>query len=160
MVNLQEAIKKCEEITGIKCDIPVKINNRMTRALGWTSFFGDGINKPIHDIKIELSGKLMKYGKDKDIVETLRHEYAHYCTVVVKGDHNHNDKQFKNYCKMLNTSYEPSAEVNLPFKYNTVCSCCGKVIGRYNRSNNIIKRNGKGYRSSCCHANIKVIQNY
>ena len=159
MINLQEEIKKCEELTGIKCNVPVIINNRLTTTLGWTIFYGETKND-IHDIKIEISGKLMKYGQDKDVVGTLRHEYAHYCTVVVKGDHNHNDKQFKNYCKMLNTSYEPSAEVNLPFKYNTVCSCCGKVTGRYNRSNNIIKRNGKGYKSSCCHANIKVIQNY
>ena len=65
MINLKEEIKKCEELTGVKCNVPVTINNKMTKTLGWTIFYGDGVNEPTHDIKIELSGKLMKYGKEK-----------------------------------------------------------------------------------------------
>ena len=159
MIDLQEEIKKCEELTGVKCTIPVEINNRLTTTLGWTTFYG--ITKDeIHDIKIELSGKLMKYGKDEDIISTIRHEYAHYCTTLTCGNHNHDNEQFKIYCKMLHTTPDPSVDIKLPYKYDVICTKCGKANGHYDRINKLIKRKGEGYRSGCCGAKLKVIQNY
>src|SRR5690625_1649013 len=59
--------------------IPIKRNNRLTRALGRYRHYLSG-----NPINIELSGRLLDYGTKETILDTLKHELIHHALHMLK----------------------------------------------------------------------------
>lgn len=112
---------------------------------------------------ITLNPALFQESADDDaIMNTLLHEYIHTC----EGCFDHG-RMFKYYANLINNKYHyniartnsvDSYGVVLPktkFKYEIVCSHCGRVVARKKRKCELVENieNGYGdlYRCSCCH---------
>lgn len=160
-MTFEEIEQECMKIAmenGYLLDVPVKFNNRMRSTLGRVVYdvrYGEVVPN-----KIEFSTFMVNEYADDIILNTIRHEMAHY--LVTKDTHeNHgHDQLWKLYAIRLGCDPEARTKARAKdalkdVKYVTYCSKCGQVLGRYFRKGNVIKYPSR-YRSKCCHGNIRV----
>lgn len=167
MELLRSLIKGFEEKTGVMFTGELKINGRLTRALGRCSALLTRDNKTglivkANPISIEISKKFLEVATTEEIISVLAHEFAHYCTYKTVGDHDHDTPTFKKYCEMLDTSHSPSMSTKnkIKNKYDIYCSCCGRFLGEKATAKAGVVKNPKNYKSSCCEATITVRKNF
>ena len=173
MINYQkiirETIKECEVITGIKCNVPISFNERLSRTLGRASakvkrnFYGETIE--VTPIKIEFSKKFIEVADEEHLIDVVKHEYAHYCTFITRGEHSHSDYEFISYCKKMDCCHKSKSDkrAEIKHKYDVYCDCCGKLLASYDRATKVVKdiKEGKdGYGSSCCKDKLRLQQNW
>ena len=138
-------------------DIPISINSRMTTTLGRVVF--KKVGSKYYPTKIEYSPNILNLN-DEMALDVIKHELAHYMVLIdTKQNHQH-DQVWKHYAIALGTS--PKATYKLDkslskedYKYEVVCSACGRVMGRYKRRGSVVKHPGR-YKSNCCRADIKI----
>lgn len=167
LVVLRKFIKEFEKTTGIEFTCELKINSRLSKALGrcvvmesHDIFTKKVIN--IRPVSIEISKKFLQVATSEEIKNVLAHEFAHYCTFVVLGNHNHDTKTFKDFCKKLNTTSAPVMVTKNKFanKYDIYCSCCKKHLGSKTTARAGVIKNPGRYKSNCCKTPVEVIQNF
>ena len=147
---------------GFNLYCPVVVNTRFRKTLGRVCYDEYGELE-----KIEFSAQLLEYGTEQCIINTILHELAHAFVYLETGEHHGHDATFRAMCARLGTinngMYAKGQVYEKPreefYKYTLKCSCCGKVIGHRSRACKITK-NPEYYTSGCCHATIKVIQNF
>lgn len=121
---------------GMKKEIPIEINSRLTRTHGNFSYFVED-KKPI---KITISKKFVigaiLMGEMESVLDTLRHELVHYALFVSGKDFSDGEYDFEKTLSDLNIGSSGAttkskviskrvsryAEINPQFK----CSSCGK----------------------------------
>lgn len=90
--------KRCKEFIrkeyNINLDIPVRINNRLSRSLGRFVITRGNI-----DNRIEFAGYLLKEGTDEQIISVLKHECIHYVLYQLGRDFKDGQKDFENELK-------------------------------------------------------------
>lgn len=150
-------------------EIPIRISNKMSRSLGKYVYYDNGVYG-IEPVEFSFSGKLVdgRY-KAEDVESVIKHEYVHYLVNYrTKKAQGHNE-MFRRYCRELNTNGGAITNikpiVNVPveekeevkekkkqdFKYEILCTCCGKVVGYRDRiSDSLLKK----YTSGCCRAKL------
>ena len=167
MELLRTLIKGFEEKTGVSFTGELKINGRLTRALGRCQaiitqdrFTGKIVK--VNPIGIDISKKFLEIATPEEIVDVLAHEFAHYCTYKTIGQHDHGTLEFKKFCEMLDTCHASSMSTKnkLKNKYDIYCTCCGKHIGGKSTARAGVVQNPTGYRSGCCKAQVRVEKNF
>ena len=162
-MNIKDITSICSNIAssyGYSLDIPVEINNRIKKTLGRVTYRRQ--NGRYEPIKIEFSSELIKSGNKELIIDTIKHEMAHYFVLKDTGERHNHDSYWKNWAIRLGC--RPSASIRVydnreeNYKYKVVCSHCNKTIGLYKRASKVIK-NPWRYRSSCCNAKVDVYIN-
>ena len=147
---------------GFNLYCPVVVNTRFRKTLGRVCYDECGELE-----KIEFSAQLLEYGTEQCIIDTILHELAHAFVYLETGEHHGHDATFRAMCARLGTvnngMYAKGQVYEKPreefYKYTLKCSCCDKVVGHRSRACKITK-NPEYYTSGCCHAAIKVVQNF
>ena len=73
-MTIEQVRKICVEVAennNFNIDCPIVINKRLTRTLGQVKYDNNGI------VDIEFSAKLLEYGREDQIMDTIYHELAH-----------------------------------------------------------------------------------
>lgn len=123
---VQEALLEC----GIAVPVPVRINGRISRALGRCIFAPkDGIV----EVHIELSQRFVEQVPFEEIRQVLLHETAHLAAILYSGGRPGHDSLFREICEQLgcrgDTSY---IRTTMHMKYEATCPRCGCLC--YNAS--------------------------
>ena len=165
-MNLEEVKAELNRLSAIvndEFDIEFAINGRLTRTLGRVIMVGSKA-RGYQPTKLELSKQLLETATVESIKEVIAHEFAHYyITKTTRENHGH-DAQFKALCQRLGggdgkTSTKVNRTVEVQSKYDTFCTSCGKPTGSFSRAGKKVK-NPELYRSCCCKAPIRVVQNF
>ena len=172
MKNYLETYEKCKGILDsleipYTVGVPIKVNNRLSRAMGRTCGTFAGYNRygePTYNFKIELNPAMVEDTvADFDLEDTILHELLHTCP----GCQNHGAK-WKSYAGIVNRRFGYSISrtgdvkevqsrierVN-PDRYEIFCSGCGKKIATRKKWCNLTANIGR-YRCFTCHGELKV----
>lgn len=90
----------------------ISINSRLNRALG--RVIHSTTNGVIKLERVELSKRLIDYGSEEQIMDTILHEFAHCMQIIYDNECNHG-RTFKEYCDKLGC--HPGATVKGKLKY-------------------------------------------
>lgn len=145
---------------------PIEINGRLTRAMGRVKFMRDGYtDNGYSPIKIEFSRRLIENATDDDVIQVIKHEYAHYYILMMTGiDHGH-DAVFKRKCAEIGCTHDKPENYVEGFdkaesKYEVWCDDCQEIIGKYARRCKTID-NIKWCTCGRCHgSNLRLVQNW
>lgn len=162
-MTIEKVNEICNEIAktnGFYIDCPIKENGRLTATLGRVCYDEFGIKS------IEFSKKLLQFGTDVQINDTIRHELAHAFSYWETGEVHGHDSFWKYMAEKLGANpksfaegqvyKEPAEKIH---KYTLYCKKCGKLVGYRDRACNITK-NPEKYLSKCCEDKITVKQNW
>lgn len=133
-------------------EIPIKRNNRLSRAMG----------RLVHDSKwtpeyIDISGEMFEYGADEAIIDTLKHELVHYALCTKGEPFRDGDPHFEAELKRLNVSTTASTCLGPSAVYS--CDKCGNVdFTSGKRITKALERSTLGYRTRCCGATLTYIK--
>lgn len=168
MFTIEQVKKELEELSGMMRDefnIPVRINNRLTKTLGRVISKCDlnGLYCPDY---MEFSQTLLSKANENSVMQVIRHEWCHYyLTKTTKEAHGH-DSLFKALCDRVGCSGKTSTKVQYTeadeniFKYTVHCPDCGKVIARYSRMNKTLKQLHNCHCAKCGSHNLYYKQNW
>lgn len=167
--ELTSILKKISNEHDDDFDIDVTISNRFTTTLGQVKITRDSDNFCI-PVEMRFSQKMLDTATKDAILSVVRHEWAHYyLTKTTNVDHGH-DIVFKSLCAKLGcngmthvnldkiSADEPTG-VPTGAKYSIYCAQCGQLITERTRRCKTVT-NPEAYHSVCCHAALKVVQNY
>lgn len=164
-MNIEQVRKICAEIAvsrGVELSVPIERNCRLKTTFGRVKYKIE-CGKCIPE-KIEFSDAVIS-GDEEFLMDTIKHEMAHYIILKRTGENHGHDKIWKDEALELGCcpkAYVKNCDIKLdrePYRYEVVCDNCGKVIGRYRRRSKVTKKPLK-YRSNCCKANIKINKLY
>lgn len=118
-------------------DVPVEIDGRMTKTLGYFQFEQSRKTGKIVPCKFKFAKKLFEYYNRKDIIDTIKHEVIHYIvTLRYQKDMQHNEV-FKQFCRVLgvNDAQYFKAKPIKPIpkiepRYIIKCKNCGAIAKR------------------------------
>lgn len=137
----------------ITINIPVKINGRLKTTLGRVKYEYFVKAAPI---KIEFSKLFLETATEKQIMQTIIHEFCYYYLMVTTGEPYGHDKVFKDLCLFLGC-YENttrSQEYTIPqtsFKYLIYCPTCGNITASRQRACTLTKH-PEFYKTKCCNS--------
>lgn len=167
MEMINNLIKKYEMETGVSFKGDLKLNGRLTRALGRCSMMAEkdlttGEIISVIPTRIEISKRFLSCATDEEVAEVVAHEYAHYCTTLKVGLHDHDTKEFKEYCRLLKSTSSPNLKLKNQTlcKYSIYCSCCNRMLGAKSNSNARVIKYPNSFTSKCCGASLKIVKNY
>lgn len=162
-MTIEQVIEICHNIAeenGFYISCPIKENGRLSRTLGRVCYNHGGVKV------IEFSRKLLLFGTETQINDTIRHELAHAFVYWKTGETHGHDKVWKEMAESLGARPERLAEGQIykesaekVHKYTIYCKKCGKLVGYRDRAC-AITRGEEGYYSKCCHSDLKVVQNW
>ena len=118
---VREALLKC----GVDLDVPVRINSRISRALGRCCFRpGDG-GTYVH---LELSRRFVEQAPFEEIRQVLLHEAAHLVEILYAGHKTGHDETFRMICAYLGCGDDASCiNTTMHMKYEARCPRCGNL---------------------------------
>lgn len=163
--NAETIKKECECIAakfGYKFNVPVEINSRLKVTYGRTHFVKEcGVYTPT---KLDFNETYIINGSDAEVLDTIRHEMAHYLLLLERPEENHNhDTYWKNWCLKVGARPEATAQpsnnsgIEGKIKYRIYCTECGKLVGEKTRKCKTVTY-PQLYKSACCKAPIVVKQ--
>lgn len=132
---------------GFKLAIPIERNNRLTRTLG--QYISNHRGQPLG---IELSGRLLDYGSEWAILDTLKHELIHYAVHCLGEDFNDGADYFENELRKHGVGSSGSKQVGRYFLVE--CEECGKYCETRFKSH--IQENS-GAITRCCNAGFELV---
>lgn len=166
MMKITEAkqmfVDLCKKMN-VELICPVEVNARLTRTLGRVKY-DYNIYKEIYiPCAVEFSKKHLEQAPDEEIKDTIIHEFVHYYLAMIDPQIRHgHDVVFKEYCVKLGCAPRAKSTMEVDYtkdKYTIYCSECGKPVGGRARACKVTKY-PEMYRSTCCHAPLRVTQNW
>lgn len=135
-----------KETYNLELEIPIYINNRLSRMLG---YFKRERDKP-HSISI--ARRLIDYYGKEVTLDVLKHELIHYACYLLGKPFGDGDWYFENELKKHGVSRTRTYKFKgMAHVYS--CQSCGKVTSE--RSRKIGENQLSYYYSRCCHAPLK-----
>lgn len=108
-----------KENFNLSLKIPISVNNRLTRSLGRLliskGYYSD------YAVRIEISGRFLKYNSKEDILDTIKHECVHYALFILKKPYTDDSYEFISTCKRLGVGLSGSKKLKAP-GYTYACS--------------------------------------
>lgn len=163
-MELVDIVKICEDLAeanGVVFDLPVSINNRLTRTLGQVKFTPDEV-----PYAMEFSGQLLRTATDESIEQIVKHEWAHWFAWVETGEVHGHDAIFKKICSKIGCSSDKSktkveriVEKDAVYRYVVVCPECGRKW-YYNRRGKVIQNIDDYHCNNCGQGKLDVIKNW
>src|SRR5690625_1365459 len=133
---------------GLGFEIPIKVNNRLRRAVARYRYFRS-TGEPL---SIELSGRLMEYGTKHFKLSILRHELIHYAMHSLNRPYNDGHPEFE---KELRRHEAPSTnQTRVGVSYLIKCGECNK---EGETSIKKVKEELNKYRSACCRSSLSYV---
>lgn len=148
-----------QEHWGMKLNIPVVENGRLTRSLGLFYYdYDQNDRKKIIPLRIEIAKRLLKNYERETIVGVLKHELCHWALGVQGKPFNDGHPVFENELKRVGASSTFTIQLAGTI-YTVLCSKCkkqrqsGDSKGRLNKFVDG-KRKSSRYTSGCCSAKM------
>ena len=152
---------------GTPCDVPIRLNGRLTRTLGRVFHKCDITSGVWYSTHVEFSKQLLETASDKSIRDVILHECAHFIVTARTGESHGHDAAFKKVCAEIGTTndgtvtrVERTVSEDSLYKYNVYCPTCNKTIGGYSRMCRTLKEIDMCRCKSCGKGGLKVIQNW
>ena len=160
-MELNDVINECYRLSdrmGAYFDLPVRINNRLTRTLGRVCFeYGT-------PYVMEISGPMLATCTDESIIQVVRHEWAHWYAWYMTGEPHGHDELFRDICEKIDCEHDRAKnkverlEGARPiYKYTITCECGGEW--NYARMCDTIRYIDQ-YTCPRCGGKLKVKQNW
>lgn len=128
--------KFLKEEFDLNLDIPVKINARLSKTLGFfTHYSGRG-----RAVELNFSKKLFEVYSMEDIIGVLKHECTHYALYELGKPFHDGDEYFENYLKKVGASSTGTIRAKHPM-HTWECDTC---------SNKYVKHKKMNYSNSYC----------
>lgn len=171
--TLDRVTRECEAIArqfGRELNCPVSLNGRLRTTLGRvTQEKRDGVWR---SVKIEFSRNFIEKASDAEIIETIRHEMAHWLATAETGEEHNHDAYWKTCAIRCGASpeatYDRAAAAKLEAqgaikmakpKYSIYCSKCHKLVATRTRACKVTE-NTSAYHSSCCKAKLICVKEF
>lgn len=104
-----------EKEFSLQLEVPIKVNNRLSRALGrLKSYRMRNYPYTSYPHSIELSGKLLDYAPEDEIIDVLKHELVHYALCVLQKPYNDGDHYFESTLQRLGITNTNSKKFSIP----------------------------------------------
>lgn len=126
-MEFKDIMAECQRLSDMMCvefDLPVRINNRLTRTLGRVCFEGGS------PYVMEFSGPMLKTCTDASIIEVVRHEWAHWYAWRCDGEIHGHDARFRDICRQIGCTHDRSKNkverlvgTEPISKYTITCGC-------------------------------------
>ena len=169
-VENQWLIEVCEQLSrhfGDEFDIPVYEDDTLPATTLGICRYARGLRP----FEIGINPMLIKSNNVKDIMNTIKHEWAHYY-MAKTGRYTYrtriwHNKEFKELCAKIGCNGEPHTPegyedyAKAAYKYIVYCTDCGKILGGYQKQGKILKNIKLGL-CSCGYCNgryLKIIEN-
>ena len=143
--------------------VPVRTNSRLKTTLGRVRFMRD----TCLPVFIEFSQNLLNEGTDNDVMNVIKHEYAHYFLLYTTGENHGHDALFKQKCAEIGCEHdkthnglESDGFLKRDFKYEVWCEDCGEMIRGYSRMCKTLKELNYCVCGICNQPHLKMIQNW
>lgn len=172
MYNLNEikriiidSMNKVNEVKGtnLELNIPVELNGRLSKSLGYFE------SNAITPIKISISKKLLALSEET-IVDTIKHETAHYIAFLIHGESCGHDKRWKDICNIIgcvpspyaNLSQQDNQKYMETYKYTITCNGCGAKthMNRMGKQKTDDFKNGRYCCNKCKSHSFNIKQNH
>lgn len=163
----ETVVRKCMDIAklfGFELDTPVYLNGRLTTTLGRVSY--KSVNDVVVPTSIEFSKHFIENATDDEILDTIKHEMAHWLAATASGEAHGHDAYWKQWCIKIGAKPERCYKIEemskdavktREAKYKIYCQKCGQLIGTRTRACKLIKYPNL-FTSSCCKAQIKITE--
>lgn len=160
-VTITEVTTMCVDLAkehwGVELNVPVSINNRLTRALGRFKHTRE-INR---EQKIEFAGILLKDYPLEEIKSVITHELTHYVLFNKGEPYKDGHPHFENELKRVGAGSNYGENViKARGTYKVIellCKECGHSIGdaKPRRATNLVEKSMRGCASTrCCSGKI------
>lgn len=167
MWTVEKLTKECEKISKSMNDVftcPIYINGRLSRTLGRVMYTFRPSTEEYYVQKMEFSKSFLERAQDEDVIETIKHEWAHYyVTKTTKENHGH-DKVFKAICAKIDCAsggmYIQTADIKGRSRYEVYCPTCDKVVAHYQRMCKTLKNLDSCTCKKCKGGNLVLKQNW
>ena len=160
MLSNVEITKVCEEyldeIWGEKLIVPVKIDGRLQKALGYFSHYDEKRGRKESACVIKFAKKLFDYNEET-VKSVILHELTHY-VLYIRGSKEYADgkKEFEDELRRIGSHSTETIVVSGKI-YVVKCSKCGKIVGKTST-----KRTAnswvKNYISGCCDSKLEIVE--
>lgn len=128
MFNEQEleamANEFLKEKFNMSLEVPVKLNGRLTRALGRFKYAACRDGRKV-SLVIEVAKRLNTYSPKEDIIDTLYHECIHYALLEKGIPNRDSDITFIETCNSLGVSLS-GTKLSYEPKHHYTCPSCSK----------------------------------
>lgn len=150
---------------GTPCDVPIRLNGRLTRTLGRVFHQCDVTSGVWYSTHVEFSKQLLETASDQSIRDVILHEAAHFIVTARTGEEHGHDATFKRVCAEIGTTNDGIATkvertVEVHSKYEIFCPTCHKTLGGYSRMCKTIQNIEFCHCKLCGKGGLKVIQNW
>ena len=150
---------------GTPCDVPIRLNGRLTRTLGRVFHQCDVTSGVWYSTHVEFSKQLLETASDKSIRDVILHECAHFIVTARTGESHGHDAACKKVCAEIGTTNDGIATevertVAKSSKYEIFCPTCHKTISEYSRMCKTIQHIEQCQCKGCGKGGLKVIQNW
>ena len=139
-----------ENFDGMQLEVPIKINSRLTRALGRFRHY----KAPQKPVVIELAKNTIEYYELEEILDILKHELVHYALYMQGKPYRDGDDCFENKLKELGITgtgvYDCKGKIEV-----YACDC-----GNYEYTRKLHKHNkyqGSNYTCRECKKHLRYI---
>ena len=132
-----------KENYGIELGIPIKINARLSRALGRFVHEADG-----NSLEIDLSKSLIEYNEPEFVEDVLKHELIHYALYELGKPYRDGDSYFETEIKKHGATSNRVHIENYARKTYIYNCGCGMVFKRE-------RKDGHNYMCGRCNGSLK-----
>lgn len=152
-MNIYQAEKLAKEYAmeywGLKLNVPIVENNRLTRSLGRMCWRRNNLLRKYTPLKIDLAGRLLRNYSDETIISVIKHELCHWALLVLEKPFSDGHPVFEKELQRIgaSSSFTIQQAGNL---HTVVCKGCKKEAVKNESRNRLKKYVVKGYTSRCC----------
>jgi len=105
--DIRAEFDRLDAISGLNTkDIPIRISKRMSRALGVCRSRSRADGKGFEIVDVAFADYLCRYGTEEELINTVRHEYAHLYNIVHDGVRCGHDARWKHTARWLGAKPE------------------------------------------------------
>lgn len=128
---------------GLRLEIPIKVNGRLTRSMGRFRY------NPLRALDIELAKVLVMYNTDEVVLDTLKHELVHYALYELGQPFDDSDAEFIEACQSRGIGLTKTGTYNLPFHLYRCDTCDKELISKTKRKGHFLCK--------ACKSDIKYV---
>lgn len=160
----EECNKVCNEL-GVKMDVPITLNKRLTLTLGRViNGYVDGVYNPT---AVEFSSEMLSSSTDSTIHSVIQHEMVHYYITKTTHERHGHDLLFKEVCARIGckndgyaTHVDRTVSADAIYKYIVFCPTCHKPVAYYRKAGKVIKNIKSCTCRVCGGDDLYVVQNW
>lgn len=142
------------EYWGMRLNVPVLENNRLTRSLGRMCWQRNNYLNKYTPLKIDLSGRLLRNYSDETIISVIKHELCHWALLVQEKPFSDGHPVFERELQRVgaSSSFTIQEAGNL---HTVICKKCKKQAAKNESKNRLKKYILRSYTSRCCGSTLE-----